>query len=394
MQQKLWLQESHLEVHLDRANLKVVDFFGLGGHLRWMSDCIKIRGCWICASRAGRCSSQVSLCGLSMVSRKLRFLPSKTTFRLGDPLGMGRVGVVYRAESPDLDEPVAVKLLHPSVSGDAKIVERFEREVHIVERLNHPNIVKHYGGGILDGQYYYAMQLLDDGTLKDYLVQQGRLPWKQVVVLSAQIAGALQHAHNHGIIHRDLKPSNLFFAKDGSLVLGDFGIAFDLDDSDITDQGMTVGTYAYMPPEQIRADSKVSNQSDLYSLGCVMYEMLAGRRPFAGANFAQIWDQHLHAEPLGLRVEGVECPEWLEDLILSMLSKNSGDRPFSARAVQGTLRQHMWDEFGGTTQDIIAQSLPARVPSQPSQTNPRMWVLWCVLAVVVMGVTWACLQQL
>ena len=329
-----------------------------------------------------------------MVSRKLRFLPSKTTFRLGDPLGMGRVGVVYRAESPDLDEPVAVKLLHPSVSGDAKIVERFEREVHIVERLNHPNIVKHYGGGILDGQYYYAMQLLDDGTLKDYLVQQGRLPWKQVVVLSAQIAGALQHAHNHGIIHRDLKPSNLFFAKDGSLVLGDFGIAFDLDDSDITDQGMTVGTYAYMPPEQIRTDSKVSNQSDLYSLGCVMYEMLAGRRPFAGANFAQIWDQHLHAEPLGLRVEGVECPEWLEDLILSMLSKNSGDRPFSARAVQGTLRQHMWDEFGGTTQDIIAESLPARVPSQPSQTNPRMWVLWCVLAVVVMGVTWACLQQL
>ena len=350
-------------------------------------------GCRIYTWRVGRRNSQGSLRGPPMVSRKLRFLPSKATFRLGDRLGMGRVGVVYRAESPDLDGPVAIKLLHPSVSGDAKIVERFEREVHILERLNHPNIMRHYGGGILDGQYYYAMQLLDHGTLKDGLVQHGRLSRKQVVVLSAQIAGALQHAHNHGIIHRDLKPSNLFFEKDGSLVLGDFGIAFDTNDADITDQGMTVGTYAYMSPEQMRADGTVSGKSDLYSLGCVMYEMLTGHRPFAGANFAQIWDQHLHAEPLELRTQGVECPEWLEELIFSMLSKDSGDRPFSARAVQGILRHHMWEEFGETTQEITAQLLPVQVRLQPSQANPRMWVLWCVLAAVVIGVTWVCLQQ-
>ena len=328
-----------------------------------------------------------------MVSRKLRFLPSKTTFRMGDCLGTGRVGVVFRAESPDLDEPVAVKLLHPSVSGDPKIVERFEREVNILERLHHRNIVRHYGGGILDGQYYYAMQLLDYGTLKDRLVQHGPLSWKQVVVLSDQIAGALQHAHNHGIIHRDLKPSNLFFDKDGSLVLGDFGIAFDANDTDITDHGMTVGTYAYMAPEQIRAESTISGKSDLYSLGCVMYEMLTGHRPFAGANFAQIWDQHLHAEPPELKPQGVECPEWLEALIFSMLSKDSSDRPFSARTVQGVLRNHMCEKFGETLQEVTDQWRPVHVPSRPSQANPRMWVLWCVLVAVVIGVTWVFLQQ-
>jgi serine/threonine protein kinase len=315
------------------------------------------------------------------VTRKLRFLPTKATFRLLDRLGMGTVGVVYRAESPDIDEPVAVKLLHPNVADDQQVVDRFEREVMIMERLEHPNIVRHYGGGILDGQYFYAMQLLDHGTLKDRIAQFGPIPWPQVAAYADQIAAALQHAHNHGIIHRDLKPSNLFFDAEGKMVLGDFGIARDTHAADISDVNITVGTYAYMSPEQICADKKISGSADLYSLGCVMYEMLTGRPPYLGENFAQIWDQHLHAQPKGIRTQGIDCPDWLEKLVLKLLAKSPQERPFNARTVQGILRQHLGDEFGERAQELTA-NLPRLSAVRVDRAHPRYWVLWLILAVL------------
>ena len=314
------------------------------------------------------------------MTRKLRFLPTKATFQLGDRIGMGTVGVVYRATSPDLDQPVAIKLLHPSVSSDQQILDRFEREVMIMERLNHPNIVKHFGGGMLDGQYFYAMQLLDNGTLKELISQQGRLPWQQVVVLSDQIAAALQHAHNHGIIHRDLKPSNLFFTDDGRLVLGDFGIARDTHRADITADRITVGTYAYMSPEQICADRNTSGKADLYSLGCVMYEMLTGQPPYMGANFAQIWEQHLHAAPKSIRGQGIECPEWLEELVVQLLAKAPHDRPFNARAVQGILRERLKEELGIEISQLAQQSPPLTPAPGHLEGHPRVWAMWLILA--------------
>jgi serine/threonine protein kinase len=278
--------------------------------------------------------------------RNLKFLPTSATFKLLESIGMGTVGEVYRAESPDIAEPVAVKLLHPNIADDEKVVGRFEREITIMERLNHPHIVRNYGGGILNGRYFYAMQLLDRGNLKERIKKDGPLAWPQAAAYSAQIASALQHAHNHGIIHRDLKTSNLFFDKDGKLLLGDFGIARDTHDADITDTGITMGTYAYMSPEQICGDAALTGQSDLYSLGCVMYEMLTGKPPFTGANFAQVWHKHLHEQPKGLREQGLECPEWLEAIIMQLLEKDPAKRPFNARAVQGFLKEHLIDEFG------------------------------------------------
>jgi serine/threonine protein kinase len=272
---------------------------------------------------------------------RLRFMPTSATFRIKEPLGVGALGAVYRAESDDVAGPVAVKILHPHVAHDAGMVDRFQREIVIMERLGHPHIVRHYGGGMMDGQYFFAMELLQQGSLKDRLRQDGPLPWRDAARYLEQIAGALQHAHNHGVIHRDLKPSNLFFAADGRIVLGDFGIAHDVHDADRSDPGMAVGTYAYMSPEQICAESRITGQSDLYSLGCVAYEMLTGRPPFAGANFAQIWDQHLHAPPKGLREQGVDCPAWLEELVMRLLEKEPHKRPFNARAVQGLLREHL-----------------------------------------------------
>jgi serine/threonine protein kinase len=277
---------------------------------------------------------------------RLKFIPTAATFRLKEPLGVGTVGTVYRAESDDVDSPVAVKMLHPNFAQDADMVARFQREIVIMERLEHPNIVRHYGGGLMDGHFFYAMQLLEKGSLKDRLQKSGPIPWPLAAIYLAQIASALQHAHNHGIVHRDLKPTNLFFGDDGRLVLGDFGIACDTHEADITDAGKAMGTYAYMSPEQICADQPITFSSDLYSLGCVAYEMLTGKPPFSGANFAQIWDQHLHAAPKGLRERGIECPEWLEQLVMQLLAKQPQERPFNARTVQGRLRDHLENEFG------------------------------------------------
>jgi serine/threonine protein kinase len=271
----------------------------------------------------------------------MRFMPTRATFRLKEPIGVGTAGTVYRAESDDVQGPVAVKVLHPNVADDRAMVDRFQREIVVMERLAHPHIIRHYGGGMMDGQYFFAMELLDRGSLKDRLRDDGPLPWGEAAAYLDQIASALQHAHNHGIIHRDLKPSNLFFAADGRIVLGDFGVAHDVHDPEATDSEVTVGTYAYMAPEQIDPDGRISGQCDLYALGCVAYEMLTGRPPFTGANFAQVWDQHLHATPKSLRAAGVDCPEWLDRLVMQLLEKEPFKRPFNARAVQGVIRQHL-----------------------------------------------------
>jgi serine/threonine protein kinase len=289
--------------------------------------------------------------------RKLKFLPTAATFKLLDPLGVGTVGTVFRAESPDINGPVAVKLLHPTIAHDENIVDRFQREIAIMERLNHPHIVRIYGGGLIEGQHFYAMQLLNHGTLKDWLHKYGPLPWLQTAAFTAQIASALQHAHNHGIIHRDLKASNLFFGEDGQLILGDFGIARDTHEADVTADGITVGTYAYMSPEQICADKNITGQADLYSLGCVIYEMLTGKPPFLGVNFAQIWDQHLHAQPKSLREQNVDCPEWLENLVMKLLEKEPHKRPFNARAVQGLVKDQLVDQYGADLSQLT-QNLP------------------------------------
>lgn len=323
-----------------------------------------------------------------MSSSSLRFLPSKATFELGDQLGTGTVGVVYQATSPDIDEPVALKLLSPNVQGDEAIVNRFEREIVVMERLNHPHIVRNYGGGRLDGQLFYAMQLLENGSLKDRL-RRGPLAWPQAAAYGVQIASALQHAHNHGIVHRDLKPSNLFFDKEGNLVLGDFGIARDLHaHADITQQGITVGTFSYMSPEQITADARIDGKADLYSLGCVLFEMLTGRPPYTGATFAQVWDQHMRAEPASVRATQTElgrpvtCPEWLDEVIRKLLAKKPDERPFSARNVEGLLLQHLLDEFGEEEAKKLTRLDPAYAMVVANQRPARTWVLWVAIGVI------------
>ncbi|MAI32870.1 MAG: serine/threonine protein kinase [Rubripirellula sp.] len=260
-------------------------------------------------------------------------------FELGDILGVGTVGTIYRAIEKSSRKPFAIKKLHPGVSQDQLIRARFRREMAILERLRHPHIVCYYGGGEDDGTLFYVMELVDGGTVKSLLKLKGAFEWPIVVEVTRQICSALQYAHNNGVIHRDLKPSNLFLTKSGEIKLGDFGIARDLDRSDITASGMTVGTHAYMAPEQITGDEAVSGKADLYSLGCCQFEMLVGRTPFQGDNFAQLFEQHLRTDAPHVRDFAASCPLELDSIVSRLLEKNPEDRPFNARQVQALMLQ-------------------------------------------------------
>ena len=205
-------------------------------------------------------------------------------YELTERLGAGTVGTIFLATKKGTEDVYAVKFLSPAASENQLIVSRFHREMLILEKLDHPNILGYYGGGKHDGQLFYLMEFVRGGTLKDLLLKSGNLTWREVAESGRQIAAALQHAHNHGIIHRDLKPGNVFVTKSGELKLGDFGIARDTHMQDLTEAGLTVGTYSYMAPELVRGERAISGQVDLYALGCLLYELLVGNPPFQGDN--------------------------------------------------------------------------------------------------------------
>ncbi len=260
-------------------------------------------------------------------------------FELGPVIGVGTVGTIYRAILKSTGETVAVKILQQAVSKDRLVKARFVREMEILQRLKHPNITKYFGGGEHEGQLFFSMELIDGGTVRDLLERFGSLSWQEVVSCGRQICSALQHAHNHGIIHRDLKPSNLFLTRTGELKLGDFGIARDVNAADITITGLTVGTHSYMPPEQITGNPNVNGKADLYSLGCVLFEMLTGHKPFQAENFAHLFEQHLRKPAPRVREYVPHCPQQLDDIVAQLLEKDPERRPFNARTVQGVMLQ-------------------------------------------------------
>lgn len=265
-------------------------------------------------------------------------------FDLESKLGSGGMGIVYRAAYRKNGRIVALKVLTPELSANSKLVARFEREMEILEKLDHPNITRYYGGGESKGQHFYAMRLMGGGTLAELLKRKGSLPWEQVVEFGQQICDALDHAHENGVIHRDLKPANLFLRMDRKtgvekLVLGDFGIARDMDATGLTATGMTVGTYAYMSPEQIDGKHAITGKTDLYALGCVLFEMLTGKTPFEGNTAGDLMVKHLQESPPAVRQLAVECPIWLENVIAQLLAKNPSERPHDAASVMMALEE-------------------------------------------------------
>lgn len=260
-------------------------------------------------------------------------------FEIERQIGIGGMGVVYSAIYPENGRTVALKVLSPALTMDRKLLKRFEREIEILKRLDHPNIVKYYGGGTENGQRFYAMEFIDGGSLQDKLKKRGRLSWEQAIQVGRQVSSALEHAHNAGIIHRDLKPANLFLSKKGRLKLGDFGIARDTEATALTAMGKTVGTYAYMAPEQIQATHPITGKTDLYALGCLLYEVIVGETPFLAdpGNPMDMLMQHLKDAPYNVCEKVPDCPVQLDSLIERLLEKNPDDRPHDALHVHTQL---------------------------------------------------------
>ncbi len=260
-------------------------------------------------------------------------------FEIGEALGEGTAGTVFRARHRETGEEVALKLLHNANADDEDVQKRFVREMSILERLEHPNVVRMLDCGLHEDDLYYAMEIVEYGTLKEVLAKRSRLPWRDAAECALQIATALDYLHTEGIVHRDLKPGNVFLAADGRLKLGDFGVARDESAVGLTIEGFTVGTARYMAPEQIKGLASIAHAADLYALGCVTYEMLVGRVPFDGVSMMEIFDQHLEAEPRSIREQVPDCPAGLEKVVLAMLAKEPADRPASAAVVVEELQQ-------------------------------------------------------
>lgn len=255
-------------------------------------------------------------------------------FELGERIGVGGMGIVYRAVYTKTGTPVAIKILSPDLSNEESLQKRFEREISILKKLQHPHIVRYYGGGKLGIQRFYAMELVSGGSLESYLKSKQRLSWEEAIAFGLQVAQALEHAHNAGVIHRDLKPANLMLTKDRKIKLTDFGIARDTTATALTAAGRTVGTYAYMAPEQIRGKPPVDKKTDLYALGCVLFEMLTGETPFSCENQGEMLMMHLKDEPPRVTSLAPDCPIWLEELIFDLLEKEPENRPYDALSVQ------------------------------------------------------------
>jgi serine/threonine-protein kinase len=241
-------------------------------------------------------------------------MPLVTGSRLGPyeilaPLGTGGMGVVYQARDPRLDRLVAIKVLPPDLTRDAAAKRRFVVEAQAASALDHPNICTiHEIGETPDGELYLVMACYDGETLKQKIAR-GPLAMAEALAVATQVAQGLSQAHDAGIIHRDIKPANLMVTPGGTVKILDFGLAKLAGAEGVTQTGTTVGTVAYMSPEQARAE-EVDRRSDIWSLGVVLYEMLTGRPPFAGDNLLAISRAILEHDPRPLpgpaaRAQGV-----------------------------------------------------------------------------------------
>jgi serine/threonine-protein kinase len=324
-------------------------------------------------------------------------------YRMIRRIGSGGMARVFLAEDVDLHRDVAIKVLHDRYSEDAQFVERFAREARAAAGLNHPNIVAIYDRGQSEGSYYIAMEYLDGETLKDVITREGPLPERRAIDITLQLLAALRFAHRREIIHRDVKPHNVMVLRDGRVKVADFGIAR-AGDSEMTEAGSIVGTAQYLSPEQARGQH-VGPESDLYSVGVVLYEMLTGRVPFTGDSAVAIAMKHVQETPVPPRQIVPTIPPELESVVQRAMAKDPARRYHSADEMgmdldrvrkglgvtQATASMAATDAYAATGRTMVAPPppptsgsyAPAQAPPPPRRTWP--WVVVLVLLAAIAG---------
>lgn len=332
----------------------------------------------VCADEATRSEVESLLAAheeaRTAVRRPLRRLGR---YRVIEKIGEGGMGEVYLAEDEMLGRRVAIKILGPELTADADRLARFRREARAIANLNHPNIITIHDYGTEDGRHFFVTEFVEGGTLRD-TIRNGRTP-DAAVDLAIPVAAALAAAHEQSIVHRDIKPENILIASDGRVKVVDFGIAKLLalpearreETSTPTQLGIVMGTVAYMPPEQIRGEV-VDARADVFSLGVVLYELLAGRRPFVGATPHDTMAAILTAEPPTL--VGAAIDPVLARLVQSMLAKDRDSRPASAvvlRELQTLGTASPSSSKRSPSASVSASKISNNLPSDPAPLTGR-----------------------
>jgi formylglycine-generating enzyme required for sulfatase activity/dienelactone hydrolase len=254
-------------------------------------------------------------------------------------IGRGGMSIVYVARDLKLERLVALKTLRPELVP-AFGTQRFLREIQIASRLQHPNILPLQDWGDIDGLLYYVMPFVNGESLRGRLLREGQLPLKDVMHIARQVTDALAYAHSHDVVHRDIKPENLLLEEQHVLVC-DFGIARAITAATgerLTETGLALGTAAYMSPEQAAADRRIDGRSDIYSLGCVLYEMLSGEPPFTGSSVQAVIARKLTDPVLPVRTVRETVPPRLEEMVLTCMARAPADRYSSAEQLSATLQ--------------------------------------------------------
>jgi eukaryotic-like serine/threonine-protein kinase len=246
-------------------------------------------------------------------------------YEIGDLLGRGGMAEVYLATDRVLDRPVAVKVLGSWLVNDGTFVERFRREALAAARISHPNLVAVFDAGSEEDLHYIVMEHVPGETLADVLRHDGRVPPTRATRIASSVGDALGVAHAAGIVHRDVKPANVMLTPDGRVKLMDLGIARGIEGESITRASSILGTAGYLSPEQARGE-RVDHRSDIYSLGCVLYEMLTGRQPFEADNPVAVAFKHVHEAPLPPTSLEASVPPALEAVVLRAMEKDPASR--------------------------------------------------------------------
>jgi serine/threonine-protein kinase len=300
-------------------------------------------------------------------------------YRIERELGAGGMATVYLAHDLKHDRKVAIKVLRPELAAVIGAA-RFLREIKTIATLQHPHILGLIDSGEVDGTAYYVMPFVEGESLRDRLTREKQLPIADAVRLATEVAAALDYAHRHGVIHRDIKPENIML-HDGSALVTDFGIALAVSSaggaSRMTETGMSLGTPHYMSPEQAMGEREITARSDIYALGCVLYEMLTAEPPFEGATAQAIVARVLTESPRLLRPQRKNVPPQVEAAVLTALEKLPADRFESAKAFAEALGD---PGYAGST-----ASRTVRLPSYAGRgSGPRTWQ-WPVLAAIALA---------